>query len=118
MSLAHINARSIVNKIKTFQQHILDQNTDTSAITETRIKKDDIDMITIEIPPPGYNILSHPHMDGRSGGALGMVCKDYITMSSNKVTKYHNTMEYMRYNLRIKQASIVICVIYNSPAQV
>ena len=39
------------------------------------IKKDDIDMITKEIPPPGYNILLHPHMDGRSGGGLGIVYK-------------------------------------------
>ena len=37
-------------------------------------------MITKEIPPPGYNILSHPHMDGRHGGGLGMVYKDYITI--------------------------------------
>ena len=54
-------------------------------------------------------------MDGKSAGGLGMVYKDYITMSSNKVTKKHNTMEYMRYSLRIKQTSIDICVIYRFP---
>ena len=65
MSLAHINARSIVNKIQPFQKYILDQNIDVCAITKMWIKKDDIDMITKEIPPPGCNILSHPCMDGR-----------------------------------------------------
>ena len=75
-------------------------------------QKDDIDMVTKEIPPRGYNILSHPCMDQRSGGGLGMVYKDYITISSNKVTKNHNTVEKMRYSLRIKQTSIDICVIY------
>ena len=112
MSLAHINARSIVNKIQPFQQYTVDKNIDICAITETWIKKDDIDMVTREIPPPGYNILSQPHMDGRSGGGLGIIHKDYITINSSKATKNHNTMEYMRYSLRIKQTSIDICVIY------
>ena len=65
MSLAHINARSIVNKMQPFQQYNLYQNIDVCAITETWIKKDDIDMITKEIPPPGYYILLHPCMDGK-----------------------------------------------------
>ena len=114
-SLAHINTRSIVNKIQPFQQYIVDKNIDICAITETWIKKDDIDMVTREIPPPGYNILSQPCMDGRSGGGLGIIHKDYITINSSKATKNHNTMEYMRYSLRIKQTSIDICVIYRFP---
>ena len=65
MSLAHINARSTVNNIQPFQQYIVDKNIDICAITETWIKKDDIDMVTREIPLPGYNILSQPCMDGR-----------------------------------------------------
>ena len=101
--------------MKHFQQYILDLNIYVCAITEMWIKKDDIDMITKEIPPLGYNILSHPHMDGRSGVGLGMVYKDYITISPNKATKNHNTMEYMRYSLRTKQISIDICVIYRFP---
>ena len=59
MSLAHINTRSIVNKI-CFQQYICEQHIDVSVVTETWIKTDEIDMIPKEIPPPGYNILSHP----------------------------------------------------------
>ena len=69
----------------------------------------------LKIPLLGYNILSHPHMDVKSGGVLGMIHKDYITIRSNKATKNHNTMEYMRYSLRIKQTSIDICVIYRFP---
>ena len=38
MSLAHINARSIVNNIQPFHQYILDQNIDVCAITEMWIK--------------------------------------------------------------------------------
>ena len=115
MSLAHINARSIVNKIQPFQQYIVDKNIDICAITETWIKKDDIDIVTREIPPPGYNILSQPCMDGRSGGGLGIIHENYITINSSKATKNHNTMEYMRYSLRIKQTSIDICVMYRFP---
>ena len=115
MSLAHINARSIVNKIQPFQQYIVDNNIDICAITETWIKKDDIDMVIREIPPHGYNILSQPHMDGRSGGGLGIIHKDYITINSRKATKNHNTMKCMRCSLRIKQTSIDICVIYRFP---
>ena len=46
MPLAHINARSIVNKIQPVQQYIVDKNIHICAITETWIKKDDIDMVT------------------------------------------------------------------------
>ena len=112
MSLADINARPTLNIIQPFQQYILEQIIEVCAATETWIKKDDIDMITKEVPPPGYNILLHPCMDGRSGGGLGMVYKDYITISPKKETKNHNTMQYIRYSLRIKQTSIDICVIY------
>ena len=34
MSLAHINARSTLNKIQPFQQNIFDRNIDICAITE------------------------------------------------------------------------------------
>ena len=69
-------------------------------------------MVTREIPPPEYNILSQPRMDDRSGGGLGIIHKDYITINSSKATKNHNTMGYMRCSLRTKQTSIDICVIY------
>ena len=73
MSLVHINARSNVNKIQPFQQYIVDKNIGICAITKTWIKKDGTDMATKEIPPPGYNILSHPCMGGRSGCGLEII---------------------------------------------
>ena len=46
------------------------------------------------------------------GGGLGYVHKDYIIINSSKATRNYNTMECMRYSLRIKLTSIDICVIY------
>ena len=64
LKLAHINSRSIVNKLEPFQQLITDEDIDACAITETWIKPED-DFTPKQIPPPHYDILSFPHFNGR-----------------------------------------------------
>ena len=44
-------------------------------------------MVTKEIPPPGYNILLHPCMDGRSRGGLGIYTKTTLPLVLTKVLR-------------------------------
>ena len=76
LKLAHINSRSIVNKIEPFQQLITDEAINVCAITETWIKLED-DFTPKQILPPHYDILSFPHLDGRQGGEMALVYKDH-----------------------------------------
>ena len=69
LCLAHINARSIKNKILQFQEYITNVNIDLCAITETWLKPDDYDIARV-VPPQGYTFLSWPKQDRWRGGVL------------------------------------------------
>ena len=51
VELAHVNARSIFNKILGFQEYISSKNVDVCAITKMWLKKDDA-LTSKQIPPP------------------------------------------------------------------
>ena len=57
LHLAHINTRSIKNKIPQFQEYITNANIDFCAITETWLKPDDDDIAKV-VPPQWYIFLS------------------------------------------------------------
>ena len=70
-----MNARSIYNKLHSFQNYIQDKNTTICAITETRLSNDGNDLRYKEIPPPGYKIPSRPQQNGKRGGGITVVYK-------------------------------------------
>ena len=57
LHLAHINARSIKNKVLQFQEYTTNANIDLCVITETWLKPDDDDIVKT-VPPFGYTLLS------------------------------------------------------------
>ena len=57
LHLAHINARSIKNKIPQFQEYITNENIYLCAITETWLKTDDENIGKV-VQPQGYTFLS------------------------------------------------------------
>ena len=81
LSLAHVNAQSVRNKIGPFQHYLQDEKIDLCAVTETWLKPDDM-VLPREITPPGYDILSQPRSDGRKGGG--------VTLVYNSSRKVHN----------------------------
>ena len=92
VELAHVNARSISNKILDFQEYISSKNVDVCAITEMWLKKDDA-LICKQIPCPGYKIYSVPRQDACQCGRIAIVNKDYLTIT--KITEGNQpTMEF------------------------
>ena len=59
-TLSVVNARSIYNNLKPFQNYVQDNNTTICAITETWLSNEENDLRYKGIPPPGYKILSKP----------------------------------------------------------
>ena len=94
--ISHINARSICNKIESFQEHVLARRVDICAITETWLKQTDtICMAHREVPPEGYSIISHSRLDNRLGGGVMIVYRDNVKVNDHTGTNLFSTMEYM-----------------------
>ena len=68
LTISHVNAHSVNNKVGTLQSIITERNLDICAITETWLKLEDDDLTIKQIPPNGYNIISYPIPNGCMGG--------------------------------------------------
>ena len=112
LHLAHVNARSIPNKILQFQEYILYKDVDICAITETWLKQDpNVDTVK-EVPPTGYKIVSTPRSDGRMGGGIGLVFKEHLSLSLLAAQEGLTSMEHNAFNLCLQHTTITIHVIY------
>ena len=98
--LLSVNARSICNKTNSFQQYITENNIDLCAITETWIKETYDINLTKEIPPMGYNIISHPHKTGKQGGGLALTYRNTIKLQDKTDnTRNYETMEHSNFDI-------------------
>ena len=71
-TLSVVNARSIYNKLQSFQNYVQDNNTMICVTTETWLSNDENGLRYKEIPPPGYKFLSKSYKSAKKGG--GIVC--------------------------------------------
>ena len=105
-----MNARSIYNKLHSFQNYIQDKNTTLCAITEIWLSNDDNDLRYREIPPPGYKILSRPWQNGKRGVDIAVVYKASLDIKEcSPSTQTSEIMEHMELTSNFKG---VICNIY------
>ena len=64
----HVNVRSIRNKVPQVHMDLGTQGIDVCAITEAWLKPDEEESILLQqITPPGYNIISYPRSNGKTG---------------------------------------------------
>ena len=97
-TLSVVNARSIYNKLQSFQNYVQDDNTTICAITETWLSNDENDLRYKEIPPPGYKILSKPHKNGKKGGGIAVVYKASLNIKECQTSSQTSEiMEYMEF---------------------
>ena len=114
LNLAQVNARSICNKIKSFHQHISEQEVNICAITETWLRNED-DLATRQIPPEGYKVLSYPRQ-GRTQGGIALVHCNHINITdleTNHPTL--TTMETHCFTINIAASHIFLQIIYQFP---
>ena len=115
LHLAHVNARSIPNKMLQFKEYILDKDVDICAITETWLKQDPNDDTIKEVPPTGYKIVTTPRSDGRMGGGIALVFKEHLSISPLAAQEDLTSMEHNAFNLCLQHTTITIHVIYRYP---
>ena len=115
-TFSHINARSIHNKIPQFQLHLTQKDVDMCAITETWIKSNGSDDLTVkQIPHPVYKISSFPRNDGWGGGGLALVMKDYIYVIESMEYTVTTSMEWAHTNIKVNNTCICLYIIYRIP---
>ena len=94
MDTTHVNARSIRNKAPQVQLEIGAQRIDVCAITETWLRPSDEEAIPLQqITPPGYDIISYPRSNGKTGRGLAVVYKSHTKLQNHGIMKNLKTME-------------------------
>ena len=117
LDIAHVNVRSIRNKTSQFQLEIGTQGIDICAITETWLKPPDEETILLQqITPPGYDIISYPRSNGKTGGGLAVVYKKHIKLQNHSTMKNLKTMECSQFQMKYRSDTISLFVIYHIPS--
>ena len=90
---------------------------DVCAVTETWLKQTDINsMAHREVPPQGYNIISHSRPDDRPGGGVAIVYRDNVKVKDHTETNLFSIMEYMNASICLNISTINLYIIYRYPA--
>ena len=82
LRFAVINARSLRNKTAVFVDHIIEQNIDVCAVTETWLKDKDTASIA-DICQSGYSFKSFPRPSNRMGGGTGVMFNSSLNVFVN-----------------------------------
>ena len=105
LSLAHVNAWSIRNKIGPFQYYLQEEKINLCAVRETWLKPDDM-VLPREITPPGYDILSQPRSDGRQGGGVALVYNSSIKVHNITQDDQQGGLEYMNIHVKFRNKTL------------
>ena len=111
--ITHMNVRSIRNKAPQFQLEIGTQGIDIYAITETWLRPSEEEAILLQqITPPGYDIVSSPRSNGKTGGGLAVVHKKHIKLQNLCIMKNLKTMECSQFQIKFRSDIVSLFVIY------
>jgi hypothetical protein len=112
--LCLVNARSIVNKIKSFNELIIDAQPDILAITETWLTPTNGDHDLTSCCPPGFLAVHHPRTS-RWGGGVAIIFKSTISVRRHSHSTF-NSFELIDCSLSCRWIAIRLLVVYRPPA--
>ena len=105
-----VNTQSIRNKTGDIVNHVVSENIDICAITETWLRSED-DTIRQECQPAGYTFTDSPRQCGRQGGGTGLLCKSPLTQSAvNSGDK--TSFEFSEWLVRGSAVPLRVIVVY------
>ena len=94
-----------------YQEHSIQENVSICAITELWLRDDENDLTYKEVPPSGYNIISHPCKTGRAG-EVAVVYKDYLDIKEITGETSYINMEILKAKVNINSTYLALYVIY------
>ena len=77
-----MNARSVGNKLDYVFDHIIDNNLDIVALTETWLSNKEVNnrRVVMECSTHGYMLHHVPRKSGRTGGGVGVLINDRVKL--------------------------------------
>ena len=100
LHIALVNIRSVRHNILALQEYITDNGIDICPITETWLKSDE-DFTKKQVPPDGYEILSSPRGNGKTGGGIALVYHSNLSVEIKQNDDFHpRTMETTWYKVK------------------
>ena len=109
---ALVNCWSVVNKTADLQYDLIENNFTLCALTETWIRQDD-DVTSVQLCPPGFNVISISRKDKTEGG-IAVVYRDTISERS-RATHSYSSMECSSFSVDLHMSTINLSVIYRPP---
>ena len=118
VKLGVMNARSVANKLDYVFDHIIDNNLDIVALTETWLSNEEVNnrRVVMECSTHGFTLHHVPRNSGRTGGGVGVLINDRVKLVTrlepiNKAVSF----ESMEMIITIVSISIRLVVIYRMP---
>jgi hypothetical protein len=115
VKLGLLNCHSVCDKATAIADHVIDNNLDMLAMSETWLSGDEKDdIVTGDLTPQGYRFMHIPRIN-RSGGGVGFLYRQNIQchIVSKKVVA--KSFEYMEVVLTTWTPCIRIVVLYRPP---
>ena len=110
-----INSRSLRNKAAIIKDHIVTNNFDLVAVTETWLGKDDNDKaVKKDITPSGFKSVHLPRPAGRGGGGIGIIHKKQLNVRLQDITTFRS-FEHMQLLIKSFGKWMRVIVLYSPP---
>ena len=118
VKLGVMNARSVGNKLDYVFDHIVDNNLDIVALTETWLSNEEVNnrRVVMACSDHGYTLHHVPRSCGRTGGGVGVLINNRVKMST-RLESVNNAISFESMEMVITIVSICIrlVVIYRMP---
>ena len=114
LKIGFINARSARNKTEEICDLIVDNKIDVLFITETWLSSAGEEVISAELTPPNYNILSYPR-NGRKGGGIAIIYRKSLQSKIKSQKFYTKTFESAITSFDFGHVLIPFVCIYRPP---
>ena len=118
VKLGVMNARSVANKLDYVFDHIIDNNLDIVALTETWLSNEEVNnrRVVMECSTHGFTLHHVPRNSGRTGGGVDVLINDRVKLLT-RLEPINNAVSFesMEIIITIVSISIRLVVIYRMP---
>ena len=118
VKLGVMNARSVANILDNVFDHIIDNNLDIVALTETWLSNEEVSnrRVVMECSTHGFTLHHVPRNSGRTGGGVGVLINDRVKLVT-RLEPINNAVSFesMEMIITIVSISIRLVVIYRMP---